>query len=45
MSRFSLLLAQSLLAAACAGAASAALYKWTDAQGRIVYSDQPPPRT
>lgn len=22
---------------------SAALYKWTDANGRIVYSDQPPP--
>ena len=22
---------------------AAALYKWTDAQGRIVYSDQPPP--
>ena len=24
------------------GSAAAALYKWTDAQGRIVYSDQPP---
>ncbi len=23
-------------------AASAALYKWTDANGRVVYSDQPP---
>jgi len=23
--------------------ASAALYKWTDANGRVVYSDQPPP--
>jgi hypothetical protein len=22
---------------------SAALYKWTDANGRVVYSDQPPP--
>jgi hypothetical protein len=33
------------LAAACVAAApaSAALYKWTDAQGRVVYSDQPPP--
>jgi Skp family chaperone for outer membrane proteins len=27
----------------CAGMASAALYKWTDANGRVVYSDQPPP--
>jgi len=26
-----------------AGPAAAALYKWTDASGRIVYSDQPPP--
>src|SRR3954467_925540 len=42
MSRYSLLLGTFALAAACAGAASAALYKWTDAQGRIVYSDQPP---
>ncbi|HEY2818380.1 MAG TPA: DUF4124 domain-containing protein [Casimicrobiaceae bacterium] len=35
----------SVLAAALAsaGASSAALYKWTDASGRIVYSDQPPP--
>jgi hypothetical protein len=31
-----------LLAATCAGEASGALYKWTDSQGRIVYSDQPP---
>jgi hypothetical protein len=33
------------LVAAClvAGAACAALYKWTDASGRVVYSDQPPP--
>ncbi len=30
-------------ALALAGAASAALYKWTDANGRVVYSDQPPP--
>jgi len=27
----------------CAGDATAALYKWTDANGRIVYSDPPPP--
>ena len=36
----------TLLALAClAGApcASAALYKWVDANGRTVYSDQPPP--
>jgi Domain of unknown function (DUF4124) len=26
-----------------AGPAAAALYKWTDASGRVVYSDQPPP--
>jgi hypothetical protein len=26
-----------------AESAAAALYKWTDASGRIVYSDQPPP--
>ena len=43
MPRSSLLLAACLLAATCAGSASAALYKWTDANGRIVYSDQPPP--
>ena len=36
-------LAVALLAAFVAGGASAALYKWTDAQGRVVYSDQPPP--
>jgi Domain of unknown function (DUF4124) len=42
MPRSSLLLAACLLTATCAGSASAALYKWTDAQGRIVYSDQPP---
>jgi len=35
-------LAVSLLVAAYAAGADAALYKWTDAQGRIVYSDQPP---
>ena len=32
----------SLAGALYAGAGAAALYKWTDAQGRIVYSDQPP---
>ena len=26
-----------------AGTAAGALYKWTDASGRVVYSDQPPP--
>ncbi len=26
-----------------AGAAAAVTYKWTDANGRVVYSDQPPP--
>lgn len=35
------LLAFSLAAIVAAGA-QAALYKWTDAQGRVVYSDQPP---
>ncbi len=35
------LLAACLLLAA--GAASATTYKWTDANGRVVYSDQPPP--
>lgn len=43
MSRVSLtVLAVSLLAATHAAIAPAALYKWTDAQGRVVYSDQPP---
>ncbi|HMA30682.1 MAG TPA: DUF4124 domain-containing protein [Casimicrobiaceae bacterium] len=32
-----------VLALTCAGTTAAALYKWTDAQGRTVYSDQPPP--
>jgi Skp family chaperone for outer membrane proteins len=35
-------LAFSLLAALTAGSVQAALYKWTDAQGHVVYSDQPP---
>ena len=30
------------LAALAAGPAAAALYKWVDANGRVVYSDQPP---
>lgn len=34
--------AVSALIALTATEASAALYKWTDAQGRVVYSDQPP---
>jgi len=34
--------AVALLAAAFATSAAAALYKWTDANGRIVYSDLPP---
>jgi hypothetical protein len=32
-----------LFGALCAAPVSAALYKWTDANGRVVYSDQPPP--
>jgi hypothetical protein len=36
--------AATLLGWFCAVApVSAALYKWTDANGRVVYSDQPPP--
>lgn len=31
-----------LIVAGSATPAAAALYKWTDAQGRVVYSDQPP---
>lgn len=37
------LIALSLVAAAFAGSASAALYRYVDANGRVVYSDQPPP--
>ncbi|MCC7327592.1 MAG: DUF4124 domain-containing protein [Burkholderiales bacterium] len=36
----------ALLALGCAALAApvpAAVYKWTDASGRVVYSDQPPP--
>ena len=35
-------LAGALLAALLALPAGAALYKWTDSNGRVVYSDQPP---
>jgi hypothetical protein len=38
-----LVLALMLGALAAAAPAWGALYKWTDANGRIVYSDQPPP--
>ena len=37
------LIALSLVAAAFAGSASATLYRYVDADGRVVYSDQPPP--
>jgi hypothetical protein len=33
----------ALLCCASGGAMSGTLYKWTDANGRTVYSDQPPP--
>src|SRR5439155_26169513 len=33
----------AFLVASCVGSAHAALYKWTDANGHVVYSDQPPP--
>jgi hypothetical protein len=43
MARLSLAaLAVALLAGIYGAVASAALYKWTDANGRVVYSDQPP---
>ena len=32
-----------MLAALLRRPVAAALYKWTDANGRVVYSDQPPP--
>jgi hypothetical protein len=35
-------LAVAVAAALYATGGAAALYKWTDAQGRVVYSDQPP---
>ncbi|MEP7062870.1 MAG: DUF4124 domain-containing protein [Betaproteobacteria bacterium] len=36
-------LATALALVAMATDASAAMYKWTDANGHVVYSDQPPP--
>ena len=42
MPRMPALLVIAVMSTACAGPAAAALYKWTDAQGRVVYSDQPP---
>ena len=38
--RFGLAVAVALLSSA---PAMSALYKWTDASGRVIYSDQPPP--
>ena len=40
---FALALAGFTVAWAVAGPAGAAVYKWTDSQGHVVYSDQPPP--
>lgn len=40
--RLALPAAVALACALVAGGAWAALYKWTDANGRVVYSDQPP---
>jgi len=37
-----LVAAAALACALAAGGAGATLYKWTDANGRVVYSDQPP---
>jgi hypothetical protein len=41
--RAALRIAGALALATLAASATAALYKWTDANGRVVYSDQPPP--
>ena len=41
--RHSMPAALFVLAAALSLPVTAALYKWTDANGRVVYSDQPPP--
>jgi hypothetical protein len=41
--RSALAAAVLLAIAATAGPAAATLYKWVDANGRVVYSDQPPP--
>ena len=40
--RIPVLAVAALLAAAVAPLSHAALYKWVDANGRVVYSDQPP---
>jgi hypothetical protein len=40
---FSCIASVLMAALVSAGASSATLYKWTDASGRVVYSDQPPP--
>ncbi len=40
--RCAVAIAACALALLAAGNAAAALYKWTDANGRVVYSDQPP---
>ena len=40
--RLPMFAAAALLAVAVSPLATAALYKWTDANGRVVYSDQPP---
>jgi hypothetical protein len=37
------LAAMAVLALVAAGPAGAVLYKWVDANGRVSYSDQPPP--
>ena len=42
-SRRPVLTALAAVALACALPVLAATYKWTDANGRVVYSDQPPP--
>lgn len=45
--RFALCLSRALPLAAClilvVGAAAAELYRWTDAEGKVHFSDQPPP--
>jgi hypothetical protein len=41
--RATVAIALAVAAALAVAPAAAALYKWTDANGRVVYSDQPPP--
>jgi Skp family chaperone for outer membrane proteins len=43
MSKTMLMAAAAVALGVCALPATAALYKWVDANGRVVYSDQPPP--